>query len=194
MLDNIGKKMADVRKFVGTPDEEMCMLDASIDDLYSLWKEKQIWVSLVIGAESVDSGLVREYLNKIMPGIMEKIDSIPAIRWVSRAYVLKVVEIGSVFICIETDVRTAYESVRVLCSLIGIFCRVGDGWISFLDIRKGQTRKWVFKTRFASDEFLDDDRDGIGMIFSHLLGRPVGFVEMEKCLDRFRKLFGRICG
>ena len=196
ILDNIQESEVDVCSTIGSDDSLYCF-DATVEDLLSLYKERRVMVSFNCSRGSFKSSC--KYVEEVIPDVLLKLSSLGEIVWTSNVYILKNDDetefVG--YVCFELDVRTVYQTARILYSLISVFCRIGDKRVVFFDINRETLRGWSFTTKYADWKYWnasDDDSDEIWILVERILGRPLTLLEQVRCKGKFKKLYERVKG
>ena len=184
ILDNIEKSRVDVRAFgemSGEP-EIVYRSERTTSELFSnIGNSFRIFIC--VGRNRID-------VDEIYP----RLRFIPEVREVSPVFAITHmgVNLQTFYIGLDLNVRTPYECVRVLCSIISLMKVIGDKVVSIYT--KLSEYKFVAS---SSDYFLNwmDNPLESGTAFFllvYILGRPVEKEEWKKCLSRFKKLLDKI--
>ena len=184
LLDNIEKSRVNVRTFgemSGEPEIVYRSEKTTFELLSSISKPRRIFIT--VGRNIVD-------LHEVYPRLW----FIPEVHKVTPVYAITQIgdSIQTFYIGLDLDVRTAYECVRVLCSIISLMKVIEKEVVSIY----GGCSEYKFFAS-SSDYFLNRmdnplESETAFFLLVYILGRPVEKEEWKKCLSRFRELLDKI--
>ena len=182
LLDNIEKSRVNVRAFnemSGEPEIVYRSEKTSFELLSSISKPRRIFISA--GRNIVD-------LNEVYPRLW----FIPEVHKVTPVYAITQIgdNLQTFYIGLDLDVRTAYECVRVLCSIISLMKVIGDKVVS---VYGGCSEyKFVASLNYSLKHIDSLENETAFFLLVYILGRPVEKEEWKKCLSRFKELLDKI--
>ena len=181
LLDNIEKSRVDVRAF-GEMSGELEIVYRSEKTTFELFscisKPRRIFISA--GRNIVD-------LHEVYPRLW----FIPEVHKVTPVYAITHMgdNLQTFYIGLDLDVRSPYECVRVLCSIISLMKVIGDKVVSIY----GGCSEYKFVASLTLNRMFDSlENESAFFLLVYILGRPVEKEEWKKCLSRFRELLDKI--
>lgn len=183
LLDNIEKSRVDSRAFgeMSGDVEIVFRSERTATELFScISKPRRIFIT--VGRNIVD-------LNEVYPRLW----FIPEVRKVSPVFAITQIgeNLQTFYIGLDLDIRSPYECVRVLCSIISLMKVIGDKVVSIYT--ELSEYKFVASLNYSLNRMFDSlENESAIFLLIYILGRPVEKEEWKKCLSRFKKLLDKI--
>ena len=183
ILDNIEKSRVDVRTFgemSGEPEIDY-RSERTTSELFSnIGNSFRIFIC--VGRNRID-------VDEIYPRLW----FIPEVHEVSPVFAITHmgVNLQTFYIGLDLNVRSPYECVRILCSIISLMKVIGDKVVSIYT--ELSEYKFVASLNYSLNRMFDSlENESAFFLLVYILGRPVEKEEWKKCLSRFKKLLDKI--